>query len=309
MRSSSLPKPWARKSAAVLASLVAILGASATVFAATSAPATPARVGYDADPYRQVNITSQAAIESVRQIAGVTQTPLGSHNAVQVTNTSDLVATGPFDGALFRYYKVSGSGVQATVDVNDGHVSQLLLLQQMPKSSCSTSLTADQADAVASSFLASRSVSTDGLTASVSAKNGGDVQSFDVSWQRVVNGVEVPDSRLVELDACQGIVFNMYNIRRPYSAPPTPLVGHDQASSLAEHAVQALVSPTGSGVQPLVPFKLVDARLQLGFDAAGAQQLLWSIQLGADGGHGYSNYYFVTVDAMSGSAAVSDVGM
>src|SRR5664280_230050 len=201
-----------------------------------------------ADPYRVVTVTPGAAVAAVKAMVGLPQARLdGLSLAVPTIQTSDLVATGPFDGAMDSFYQVMGHDVAATVDVHDGHVAQLLLVGLMSNVSSTWSITTAQAQAVASTFLTDRHIGTDGLTVNVVKKDRGpDVKTFVVTWQRVVNGAVVPDSRMVEMDAGSGVVFNMDNTTRPYADPPTPAVSRDQAVSYAE-AVAGPSVATASG--------------------------------------------------------------
>ena len=263
------------------------------------------------DPYRVVTLTPDAAVVAVKAMVEPPQARLdGSNLPVPAMQTSDLVATGPLDGALYRYYEVTGHDVHATVDVHDGHVAQLLLAGLVMASPSGTSITAEQAQAVASSFLTDRHISTDGLTVGVVKKDRGpDVKTFVVSWQRVVNGATVPDSRMVEMDAGSGVVFNMDNSTRPYSDPATPVVSRDQAVSNAEAVVgTSIATASGPIAGTSVTYEVVSTSLQVWFTPAGIQQLLWSVELSSDSGQGYQSYAMVSVDAMTGSATVMGRG-
>ena len=273
----------------------------------TAQATTSAGPSAAADPYRVVTVTPGAAVAAVKAMVGLPQARLdGLSLAVPTIQTSDLVATGPFDGALGSYYKVIGHDVSASVDAHDGHVAQLLLLGLMSSFSSTWSITTAQAQAVASTFLTDRHIGTDGLTVSVVKKDRGpDVKTFVVSWQRVVNGATVPDSRMVEMDAGSGVVFNMDNSTRPYSDPPTPAVGRDQAVSYAEAvAGTSIATASGPVAGTSVTYTVVSTSLQVWFTPAGVQQLLWSVELSSDSGQGYKSYAWVSVDAMSGSATV-----
>ena len=276
--------------------------------APTNGVSTPsASPSFATDPYRVVTVTPDAAVAAVKAMVEPPQARLdGSNLAVRAMQTSDLVATGPLAGALYSYYQVMGHDVSATVDVHDGHVAQLLLVGLVMASPSTTSITAAQAQAVASAFLRDRHISTDGLTVGVVKKDRGpDVKTFVVSWQRVVNGAAVPDSRMVEMDAGSGVVFNMDNSTRPYSDPPTPAVGRDQAVSNAEAvAGTSAATASGSAAGTSVTYEVVSSGLQVRFTPTGVQQLLWSIELSSDSGQGYKSYAAVSVDAMTGSATV-----
>lgn len=273
----------------------------------TAQATTSAGPSAAADPYRVVTVTPGAAVAAVKAMVGLPQARLdGLSLAVPTIQTSDLVATGPFDGAMYSFYQVTGHGVAATVDVHDGHVAQLLLVGLVMPSPSTTSITAAQAQAAASSFLAARHISMDGLTVSVVKKDRGpDVKTFVVSWQRVVNGAVVPDSRMVEMDAGSGVVFNMHNTTRPYANPPTPAVSRDQAVSYAEAvAGPSVATASGPIAGTSVTYDVVSTSLQVSFTSAGVQQLVWSVELSSDSGQGYKSAAAVSVDAMTGSATV-----
>jgi hypothetical protein len=263
------------------------------------------------DPYRVVTVTPDVAVAAVKAMVEPPQTRLdGSTLAVPAMQTDDLAVTGPFDGALYSYYTVMGHDVSASVDVHDGHVVQLLLLGLTSSFSSTWSITTAQAQAVASTFLTDRHISTDGLTVGVVKKDRGpDVKTFVVSWQRVVNGATVPDSRMVEMDAGSGVVFNMNNSTRPYSDPATPVVSRDQAVSNAEAVVgTSIATASGPIAGTSVTYEVVSTSLQVWFTPAGIQQLLWSVELSSDSGQGYQSYAMVSVDAMTGSATVMGRG-
>lgn len=274
---------------------------------APASPAAPSAGPSDAtDPYREVLVTPDAAVAAVKAMSAVPQTALGgSGSPVRAVQTSDLVATGPFEGAWDRYYQVAGRDVDATVDVHDGHVETLLLVGLVGASPSTTSITADQALAVASSFLTQRQIGTDGLTASVVKKDRGDVKTFVATWQRVVNGAIVPNSRMVEMDASTGVVFNLNDTNRPYADPPVPAIGRDQAVFRAEAAVSESGAAASASVdQTPATFVIESTSLQVSFTMAGVQQLQWSIELGYNTGQIYDSYAAVSVDAMTGVATV-----
>jgi hypothetical protein len=154
-----------------------------------------------ADPYRDVEATPDMAVAAVKAIV---RTPgSGEKAALERSSvaTDDLAAKGPIDGATYRYYEVMGRDVYATVDVHDGRVAQLLLLRSLATSSTACCIGVEEAQSMASSYLTSHGISTKGLAMSAAKEDHGDTQTYVVSWQMMVNDAEVPDYRMVELDA------------------------------------------------------------------------------------------------------------
>jgi Zn-dependent metalloprotease len=222
--------------------------------------------------------------------------------AITPIQTADLAATGPFTGALNLYYKVQGSDVSGIVDADDGHVSQLLLLNLIPATKSSSVISDSEAQSIAASYLSARSIGTAGLTETLHRVDRGIAQTVQVTWQRTFNGAQVPDSRMVEMDASTGVVFSVNNISRPYADPPTPSISSAQAAS----AGKALAAKTAGA--KVGPFQLVATNLVVSFNPAGAQQLSWVIDLTTEGPVGEILYFQVTVDAGSGAATITGRG-
>ena len=262
-----------------------------------------------ADPYRDVVVSPDSAVAAVKAIVGTSsmsqslQGPSVSGSAVQ---TNDLASAGIIDGALGRFYKVEGSQVSAYVDSHDGHVGQLLVLSYVPSATSATPISPEQAQSIASSYLAARGISVSGLTCNVSTKDRGIAHTYVVTWQRLVNGAVVPDSRLVEMDANTGFVFRMYDTTRPYSAPPNPTVTQQQAiKSAATAAIADLSSAAGSpGSVPsglsAPSYTVGGEELDVSFNADGVQQLGWTVRLTIGG----IDHYIVNVDAATGATTI-----
>lgn len=283
--------------------------AGAAVLMQSPAPAS--------DPYRDVKVTSGSAIAAVRAIADRQQRDpsngqlAGSQARSQAqavwarvasVRTADIAATGPFDGKMNRYYKVEGADLSAVVDAHDGHVSQLLLISRTPTSPASTAMSSDQAQTIASDYLADQGISTEGLGVKVELIDRGAFQMYSVTWQRDVDGVMVPDSRLVQLDAGTGVVFNVHNIHRPYSAPAAATVTRDQAVASAQKAATTAAQRTSAS------YSVIDATLQVTFSEQGAQQLVWIVKLYASDLGNSSGYFLVSVDATTGGATITGRG-
>jgi hypothetical protein len=220
--------------------------------------------------------------------------------AAPTQRTTDLTASGPYDGDLFRYYKVIGRDVYAMVDVHDSHVASLVLANCAPTGYSGSSISPDKAMAIASDYLAAHGVSTDSLAPVVVAKDRGEVKTFQVTWQKTINSAEVPDLRFVELDASTGIVFVMRNASRPYSTPPAASVSANDAVSRAEQAVIGLDGPAVT--KPA--FSVSETKLQVAFSASGSQQLIWQVMVRRTDLGQRADAFVVTVDAMTGKTVV-----
>jgi hypothetical protein len=272
----------------------------------STASAAPTRY---TDPYHSVEVTPPEAVAAVAAIASVPQVRVVGHAAAPTPETSDLVASGPTDGALMSFYQVIGRDVFATVDAHDGHVASLGFANLTPVSASTTSITADQATKAAISFLHARGIAIAGLDMTVQAKNRGpSLGTFVVAWQRHVNGAAVPDSREVELLAASGLVFNMTNTSRPYADPPTPTVDRNQAITAAETAADSGSVPSPAPGARAGSYTVVSTELRVWFTPAGGQELLWNVELTFATNQGYDDAYWVSVDAMTGSATVTGRG-
>lgn len=285
----------------------AVMATETTVVPPTSQAPSAAPSGYT-DPYHSTEVTPEQAVAVAAAFAAVPQVPVIGSAAAPTPNTSDLVASGPTDGALMRFYQVMGRDVAATVDAHDAHVASLVL-GVLPAAPSTKGITSAQAVAAATSFLNARGIATDGLDMTVVAKNRGPgLDTFQVAWQRYVNGAAVPDSRQAELLASNGLVFSMVNTRRPNADPPKPVIDRDQAVAAAEKlADQSSVSSPAPGAR-VGPYTVVDATLGVWFTPAGVQELQWSVQLTCHTNLAYDDAYWLSVDAMTGSATVTGRG-
>jgi hypothetical protein len=285
-----------------------MLAAVGVAGAANSAQApAPAASGSYHDSYHDVRVTPAEAIVAVKamldkpQSAGLEARPELAKDAAAV-GVSDLTATGPFSNRLYSYYDIEGADVSAIVDAHDGHVSQLLIMSLIPSSGARASISGSEAEAIASSYLSDHEISTEEMTVQVQLRDRGAMQEYVVSWQRVVNGAVVPDSRLVRLDAATGVIFAIHNVSRPYTAPANPAVGKDEAISIAQAAV------TKSTGRTLGLYRVLDATLGVTFGDKGDQQLAWTIELGTTDPDSPASCYKVTVDADSGIASIIGMG-
>lgn len=285
----------------VVGSALVLMLAGAAMAGSKPQAATPA------DPYRDVQVTPASAIAAVRAMV---ERPLPQNAATYVAaraqvaavQTADLQANPPIDGKLLRFYDVEGADVSAIVDAHDGHVAQLLAVSRIPRVRTNATLNDQQALDIASSYLADQGIEVDGMTAQVKLDDRGAALVYSVSWQRSVNGALVPDSRMVQLDAGTGVIFNVHNTSRLYSNPPTAVVARGKAISAAQDTA------TKSVGRKSATYKLIDASLQVTFDSQGTQGLVWQVKLYAADLANSTGYFEITVDAMTGSASVTGRG-
>ena len=278
--------------------LAGIISAGGALLALVTAGAT---IGGSPSAASVTN-SKDAAIAAVRTILAAPQTGVDAAKLTPVGD-SDLTATGPVAGALFSYYEVSGHDVWATVDVRDSHVAQLLLLSRSP-ATASARITGATAQTIAMSWLKDHGISTDGLNVSVTAKDRGAAATYVVSLQRIVNGTQVPDSRLVELDAGTGVVFLVNNIARPYVDPPAPKVDRDTAVSAARSAAGAELGVAADSAASAVE----SADLRVTFNSSNVQKLVWQIGISISKAGPPDYQYLVEVDALTGTAAITGRG-
>jgi hypothetical protein len=269
------------------------LAYSATALASTDQLSKTRSTRFDADPHRRIKVTAQQAIAIVRSTTAKGQGGRSLSALAAPPATTDLVANGPVDGAFFRYYNVAGANVTAAVDAFDGHVASLLLVTEIPSTRASALLTEAQAIGRGEAFLSARTIGTDGMSPTVEKRDRGLALTYEITWQLRVNGVKVPESRTVEMDAGTGVVFKMLDVSRPFDAPPSPSVDVNSAISRARIA---------AGIdQP----SIVDSpQLEVTFTPAGQQMLVWTVRLSSRNPRGYEEYALVTVDAITGTASL-----
>ena len=228
------------------------------------------------DPQRQAKISKEEALATVLALA-----PEAAGASVE----------GPQEGAYYRFYAVEGADILAAVDANDGRIISLTLVKLTPSSSKVVLSSAD-AERTAAAYMAAHSIPTAGLTESTELRDHGDYVEFEVTWQGYVGEVLVPDARSVLIDPSTGSVFGFSDFRRPYAAPPPPLVSREEALQSAALASE-MKTPAVDKVQ-----------LRVDFDQSGTQLLEWEIALSADSGQGWVDHTLVHVDAISGMASV-----
>ncbi len=250
------------------------------------APVVAAATG--GDPQRVTVLSASDAAAVVAAFAG------GSARA------ADLAVRGPVDGAVNRFYQVQGAGISSNIDAHSGDVLSLVL----PVTSAtlaSAPATAPSAKATAEQFLVGRSISTDGLTESLRLIGHGESSEYVVEWDRVVNGVVVPDLRVVGVDATTGQSFRYLYLHRAYAEPGKPAVNQAAAEALAVKLVG------GSGVL------VEDSQLRISFTASGSQLLVWTVSLTATvdvtpEGTLVPGHWDVEVDAATGAASITTAG-
>jgi hypothetical protein len=227
------------------------------------------------DPHA-VLISTQQAIDAVK---------------VFVPDAANLTVDGPHDGVFHRFYDVHSNDLVAGVDAFDAHVMSLTLLKLVPTGNV-VALTTAEAQTRAAAYLSDHHIPFDGLRPSVTLTEHGDYSEYDVTWQGYVGDIPVPDSRSASVDPSNGTVFAFSDFRRPYSAPPQPVIGRDDAIARAKASVsgQTFQSPTVDG-----------AGLKVDFAADGTQLLVWEIGLSEGDSH-----VLLHVDALTG--AVTFVG-
>jgi hypothetical protein len=213
-----------------------------------------------------------------------------------VPEATGLTVSGPVDSATGRHFTVSSSSVRASVDATVGRVTGVLLLDRRPTAGV-VSLSADEVMVAAGRFLEAHGIPHDGMQASVRLVNHGASNEYEVTWQRLDQGVEVPDSRSVRVDAATGRVFWYADVRRPFSSPPAPLVDYDRATELAA-AASGFEQPT-----------IVEGTLKLIAREAGGQDLVWLIEVAGPLTVKGSTveifaYVWVEVDAITGEATI-----
>ena len=221
------------------------------------------------DPHA-VRISTQQAIDAVKAF---------------VPDAANLTAEGPHDGVFHRFYDVHSKDLVAGVDAFDAHVMSLTLLKLVPTGNV-VAVTADEAHTRAAAYLTDHHIPFDGLRTSATLTEHGDYSEYDVTWQGYFGDIPVPDSRSASVDPSNGTVFAFSDFRRPYAAPPEPVIGRDDAIARAKAFVASptFQSPTVDG-----------AALKVDFAPDGTQLLVWEINI-SEG----EIYVLLHVDALTG---------
>lgn len=233
------------------------------------------------DPQKSIQVTKAEAASTLASFAGLPSTGLRVDE--------------PLDGAMSRFYAIDGPSFSGTVDVHDGHVITLRLAGLAIAADIKT--TAGDAITAARAFLDQRAIPYQDLREGVTLLNHGDTNEYVVSWERVVDGVIVPDSKVVGVDAATGRAFRYASATRAYTAPGKPSI--DQAS-----AIKLAIAAGDLGQAASVE----NADLRVAFDSLGAQYLAWQITLSAPIPSAPDNAplarVLVEVNASSGMATV-----
>jgi hypothetical protein len=124
----------------------------------------------------------------------------------------------------------------------------------------------------------------------------GTLQAWEVTWQARSGEALAPDTRRVELEAVSGTVIGFFDRRLPYGPAPAPVVTEERAIEVARVAAG-------------LPEGVVDSSaLWIWFDAAGAQVLVWRVELSSPPEDLYGGGAMVDVDAITGDAVLTGQG-
>ncbi|HEY5487771.1 MAG TPA: hypothetical protein VIK06_09000 [Candidatus Limnocylindrales bacterium] len=183
----------------------------------------------------------------------------------------------------------------AWVDVNTGTVIRLMLAGAIPETT-TVAISSDQTRAAAEAFFKAHDISLDGLTATVKLVDHGTSKEYEIEWDRIENGVLLPDSRLVEVDPSNGVVFSFMDRRVATGPVPSPKIARDEAIRLAT-AASGLSNPKIEGAQLLVDSSPV-----------WSGRLVWSVQLSEVMPEGWVSAFWVEVDALTGETIIAGQG-
>ncbi len=296
---------FSRVSFALALGLVAAAATVATAVAMANPGApTDGYLPYDSDPARQITVSPNEAAQHVRGMVQTGQRAVtGLQSAMSGPDTSDLVVDEPTDGALDRYYPVHGKAVTAFVDVSDGHVAAFVLSGLAPAPNSPAAVTPDQALAIASQYLADRAIPTRGLDPSVQLVDRGALTTYQVTWQRSIRGIEVPEVRIVRIYAATGTVYAVIWTTRAFQDPPAPKISKTEALDASSDAVMALLPGKMNSQAAKLAALAGNARLSVRFAPNGTQLLVWTVQFSVGESH-----FLVDVDASTGVASVNGQG-
>ncbi len=186
-----------------------------------------------------------------------------------------------------RSYRVQSEGILAEVDEATGQVRMFLDNAAMPDST-SVRLTKDEALAAATAWLAGHTVSTSGLSPTVTLRDHGSTQEYAVDFGGRVNGARVPHRVSVSINPLTGAVYAFVLFTRPFVTPPAPTLTVAQATAAAREEEK---DPRA---------KVTSSDLAIAFDASATQILVYELDLTRTDGF----YAKVQVDALTGAVTV-----
>ena len=281
--SSSVARPSRRGKlvgvVAVVATLAIALGAAGVLVQLRSAP--PAAPQASATP---TPLTHDGTIAAVESFLGRKLGP------VDVGEPQDWPG-----GREIEVREIDTEGAIAWVDVSTGKVIRLNLPGAVPETT-TVAITADQAQSAAEAFFEDHDIPFDGLTATVKLLDHGDSKEYQIEWDRIENGILLPDSRLASINPSTGVVFSFMDRRVPYGPVPSPKIGKDEAIRLAT-TKSGLSNPTIESVQLIVDSSPV-----------WPGRLVWAVQLSELVPEGWVSAYWIEVDAVTGETIVAGQG-
>lgn len=223
------------------------------------------------DPHKTVVVTAEEARAIIERVLPACD--------------RDFTYEGTKDRPGVRVHVFAGPDVYAAVDVSDGHIAILSL--QVPHASGAPTITAAQAERIATEYLRTMGSPIGGLVADVSAATGSGTPGYTVTFRRTAGGAYLPDYRVVQVDGTTGEVFSLVDVRRPVDPPPAPRVTAAQAQAAAAASV--------GGGSTSTPYLIV------WFDPLGRQLLIWMVPVsGAPGGPGA----VIAIDAETGEPVI-----
>lgn len=148
----------------------------------------------------------------------------------------------------------------------------------------------------ATAFLAGHGIPVPGVAPAAELVDHGALQAWEVTWQGRSGRAFVPDTRRVELEAASGEVIGLFDDRLPYKPAPPPVVTEERAAAIARVAAGM---PNGD---------VEMSELWVWFDAAGAQVLVWRVQLSSPPDDPYPGGAMIDVDAITGDAVITGQG-
>jgi len=200
-------------------------------------------------------------------------------------------------GIYWSVMDTGPSGVGLWVDAIAGNVIEYAAAVADDPS---VRITAAQAQAAAAAFMTVHGVSFAGLTPTVELNDHGAFQEYEVTYQRYVDGVLVPDTRLLGVSAATGEVYSFMDRRVAYGTVPAPVVTKDEAIAAAVER-SGLTAPT-----------VEDATLMIASGPLWTGRLVWQVTLHGevpiDSQEAYTSAWIVYVDAVTGEVTVAGQG-
>ena len=296
---------FSRVSFALALGLVAAAATVATAVAMANPGApTDGYLPYDSDPARQITVSPNEAAQHVRGMVQTGQRAVtGLQSAMRDRTLATLSSTSRRTAHLTATIRSTARRLPPSLMSVMVTLRRSCFRVSRPPPTHPPRSPPDQALAIASQYLADRAIPTRGLDPSVQLVDRGALTTYQVTWQRSIRGIEVPEVRIVPIYAATGTVYAVIWTTRAFQDPPAPKISKTEALDASSDAVMALLPGKMNSQAAKLAALAGNARLSVRFAPNGTQLLVWTVQFSVGESH-----FLVDVDASTGVASVNGQG-